>query len=235
VLCWKAVTCLRMTNSTGREELTVAARILLAAKALADTQNDFSAEDLVVRAWELFPDQFGLQGFANKYPDSNRVFTKIMGAESALRKNGWLRKIGEKKYQLTPAGSLKAEQIAGRSSGERLATVDRSLIVTLRRMLTSRAFAKYSAGELVTFSDVCSFWNISPRSTANQFADRTKAASVAIDVALEESSEQTVQLPGGADYQRSDLTMLRQLSEHLMKTFEAEIAVILSRKDERRL
>ena len=61
-----------------RKKYTVVECILLAAKSLSDLSGTFSAEDLVVRAWDLFPDQFGLQGYASKYPDSNRVLTKIM-------------------------------------------------------------------------------------------------------------------------------------------------------------
>ncbi|MBC8217893.1 MAG: hypothetical protein H8E73_05455, partial [Planctomycetes bacterium] len=65
-----------------KERLTVSDKLLLAALALdGDQEKSFTAEDLVVSAWQNFPMAFGLRGHndedgAPKYPDSNRVFAE---------------------------------------------------------------------------------------------------------------------------------------------------------------
>ena len=61
--------------------LTVPEKLLLAALEARKRSATFTAEDLVVAAWRLYPDTFGLSGYADQYPDSNRVLTNIMGTK----------------------------------------------------------------------------------------------------------------------------------------------------------
>ena len=57
-------------------ECTVPEKILLAASQLEDEgQSPFSAEALIVGAWQKFPKTFGLKGYADQYPDSNKILT----------------------------------------------------------------------------------------------------------------------------------------------------------------
>src|SRR5579875_20937 len=98
-------------------ELTVPGRILSCAAELDRERGTFTAEDLVVRCWERFPDTFGLQGYADKHPDSNRVLTNIMGTKG-MRGKGWLRKVGEKQYRLTSAGLSDGETLIERGTCE---------------------------------------------------------------------------------------------------------------------
>src|SRR2546422_1200777 len=85
-------------------ELTVPERILLAAEHLEKQgQSPFSAEALIVAAWQQFPRTFGLKGYADQYPDSNKVLSSIMGVKGLARR-GWLVKMGQKLYALTRDG-----------------------------------------------------------------------------------------------------------------------------------
>ena len=86
------------------DRLTVPQKLLLAALEARKKSPTFTAEDLVVQAWKLYPDTFGLSGYGDRYPDSNRVLTNIMGTKG-MRGKGWLRKVGEKQYRLTSAWS----------------------------------------------------------------------------------------------------------------------------------
>ncbi len=57
--------------STNVDEFTVPEKILVAADQLdKQGQSPFSAEALIVAAWQKFPKTFGLKGFAEHYPDS---------------------------------------------------------------------------------------------------------------------------------------------------------------------
>src|SRR5262245_12657240 len=106
-----------------------------------------------------------------------------MGGASPLRARGLLRKVGRKQYQRTDIGRRAADELVagGARVDRRLTELSRGLVLTLRRMLSSPAFSKFTRGERLSFSDVCGFWNISPRTTAYQFADRTRAAEGAIE------------------------------------------------------
>ena len=61
-------------------DCTVSEKILLAAFQLEqEGQSPFSAESLIVGSWQKFPRTFGLKGYAELYPDSNKVLSSIMG------------------------------------------------------------------------------------------------------------------------------------------------------------
>ena len=85
-------------------ECTVPEKILLAAHQLEEQgQSPFSAEALIVASWQKFPRTFGLKGYTDQYPDSNKILTSIMG-EKGLARRGWLAKMGQKMYSLTRDG-----------------------------------------------------------------------------------------------------------------------------------
>jgi hypothetical protein len=85
------------------QELTTANKILVAASHLAEENDTFTAEDLIVRAWTDFPESFGLTGYRDRYPDSNRVLSKLMGSVG-LCSRGWLEQVSTKLYRITPGG-----------------------------------------------------------------------------------------------------------------------------------
>ena len=85
-------------------EATVPEKILMAAFHLEERgESPFSAEALIVTAWEKFPRTFGLKGYTDQYPDSNKVLSSIMGVKGLARR-GWLIKMGAKMYALTRDG-----------------------------------------------------------------------------------------------------------------------------------
>ena len=93
-------------------ECTVPEKILLAAFQLEEAgQSPFSAETLIVAVWQKFPRTFGLKGYAEQYPDSNKVLASIMG-EKGLARRGWLDKMGQKLYALTREGRQRGAPAA---------------------------------------------------------------------------------------------------------------------------
>jgi hypothetical protein len=83
--------------------LTTANKILVSAVRLAENQEQFTAEDLIVKAWKDYPESFGLSGYREAHPDSNRVLSKLMGSVG-LCSRGWLEQVSTKTYRMTPAG-----------------------------------------------------------------------------------------------------------------------------------
>ena len=218
--------------------MTVVEKILAAASELDATHGTFTAEDLVVRAWRRWPETFGLQGYSDIYPDSNRVLTKIMGVSSPLRARGWLVRVGTKRYRITDAGRSAAmsRNPTTELEPERLARLGRSSISLLRRLLESAALRKYKTGERLTFGDLAAFWNISARSSANQMNARRAEADHAIVEASALTAAAPLRLPGTAIVvSQRDVEMLRELTSELETSFAEELATINSRSDERRL
>ncbi len=223
--------------------LSVPDKLVLAAFDLEERgKRPFSAEDLVVEAWRRFPDAFGLSGHADKdgkpiYPDSNRVFAEIMGSKP-IRKRGLLRKVGSKMYQLTEAGREYARVTARQEAGEVVkATIAREVKLELVRLLSSRAVEKARAGRFgeITFFDACTFWAISPGSSAMEL-DGKIGNLQAIFKAVEESAQnKVISLEhGGVLLGPDDLRFLRQLNTDLMKKYSKELEIIHRRTDERR-
>src|SRR5262245_47549600 len=74
-------------------DCTLPEKILLAASLLEEGgQSPFSAEALIVSAWRKYPRTFGLKGFEEQFPDSNKVLSGIMG-EKGLPRRGWMTKV----------------------------------------------------------------------------------------------------------------------------------------------
>ena len=105
-------------------------------------EDEFSAEDLVVACWREFPDDFGLQGYEQLYPDSNVVYRYIMGQSSIVKKHKWLHQTRSKTYRLSTQGVSHALTLVGDGGGdtsESRLRIERAREAVLTRLLRSRA------------------------------------------------------------------------------------------------
>jgi hypothetical protein len=227
-----------------RSSLSVVEKLLLAAIHLeGDGRDTFTAEDLVVGAWRLFPDTFGLRGYVDDaghplYPDSNRVFAEIMGSKP-VRKRGLLVKVGNKLYRLTEAGREHAQLLQKRGATEQpeKSTLDRKTRSELQRVLNSRAIGKYRNGREgeITFYDACQLWGISPRSSAIELEGRLRNFETVLGSARTAlRGDEAAFTHGGEGYGIEDLDEAVTLHELLQERFSAELEVIGKRTDERR-
>lgn len=79
---------------------TQAAKLLAVAAAFPDAR--FTLEDLTVGAWTAHPQEFGLRGYAARYPDTKVV---ALAFYSLCRRHPDLvRAAGDGRYALTAAG-----------------------------------------------------------------------------------------------------------------------------------
>lgn len=225
--------------------LTVAEKLLLATLELRKRNPTFTAEDLVVEAWKLYPDAFGLSGYAERFPDSNRVLTNIMGTKG-MRGKGWLRKVGEKRYQLSSTGLRDGESLSSRVWGEGKgesadylrAELDRQVAASLDRMFGTGAALKALGNTLdsISFLDACGFWDITVRSNANTLNLRLRDAGAIIDQALGalggKSESERLKLPSGV-VTKDDIRVLAELHAEMQERFRADLDIIRKRTDER--
>jgi len=235
-----------------KERLTVSDKLLMAAFVLDGGQEkSFTAEDLVVIAWQKFPATFGLRGHNNenglpKYPDSNRVFAEIMGSKP-IRKRGYLLKVGKKTYGLTVSGrdlacklsSKRDSMESGRSDlpSQGKASISREVLTWLKRVLSSRAVQRAQNGETnrITFHDACLFWGINPRTTSIELEGNFKNLEVLIDQVRQVIEGGASELQTGRnDLPVSTPQILRKLHLELQSKFSEELNTIRERKDQRK-
>lgn len=213
--------------------------VLIAAADLeASGHCPFSAEALVVAAWNRFPDSFSLEGYP-QYPDSNRVLTKIMGRKG-LRGRGWLIKVGEKRYQLSEAGRFAAKTLVTHSGSEVpfRAVLSRDQKRLIERLLFSRVVVKLKANdaESIGFHDACSFWDISPRSSASTLEARLQSVEALINAVENVVSKHgnLVLTRGGPPIGSEEAGIIRKAHQILLDRFDTDLKFIRRRADERK-
>jgi hypothetical protein len=220
--------------TTNVEEFTVPEKILLAADSLdKQGQSPFSAEALIVASWQKFPKTFGLKGYADQYPDSNKILSSIMG-EKGLARRGWLVKMGQKMYALTREG----RQVVRRVLLEEEETQPGANIKLSREMekfvigmLESSAVQKYEEnrkGEL-TFPDACRFWGI----TENMKRDAVDARVQLVQNYLAEMdrllADVDAELSTGRIFTGGDVRILTHVHRYMEDRFDRHLNLLRTR------
>jgi hypothetical protein len=225
---------------TNLNEFTVPEKILLAAEQLEKQgQSPFSAEALIVASWQQFPKTFGLKGYADLYPDSNKVLSSIMGVKGLARR-GWLRKMGQKLYSLTREGKAivrrvlqQEEEAPPAAEGNiRLGHEHEKFLLSLFDTSAVQKFEENRKGEL-NFSDACRFWNI----TENMKGDQLDARLALFEHTLSDLDRQLgdgeAELSGGRVISAGDLRVLTNIHHYMQDRFGRHLNLLRSRSARR--
>jgi hypothetical protein len=216
-------------------ECTVPEKILLAALELEDEgQSPFSAEALIVKVWQKYPKTFGLKGFADQHPDSNKVLSSIMGVKG-LAGRGWLSKVGQKLYTLTREGRQLVRRLLHDDPTplpvEEVAKISRDQEKLLNVLWASSAYEKYQEGRKgeLTFADACGFWGISEsvRGAAVNARLEQLRAEMSSMVRLLTTSDAT--LSNGRAIVLADLNRLSDIDQNLEERFSRHLNLLRSR------
>jgi hypothetical protein len=210
--------------------------ILLAAHKLQEQgQSPFSAEDLIVASWKQFPRSFGLKGYAEQHPDSNRVLSSIMG-ERGLARKGWLQKEGQKLYSLSKEGQRICRRLNDEDTAEPDEAPDNSptlpreeekLLVSLLDSSGHEKLKKNKAHDL-SFADACRFWGLADHLPADAIDSRLEMVQHALDHAEKISAKGSIRI-GHRDISRGEMEMLRDTNEHLQERFSRHLSLLRSR------
>jgi hypothetical protein len=217
------------------DDFTVPEKILLAAETLEKQgQSPFTAEALIVASWQRFPNTFGLKGFTDQYPDSNKVLSSLMG-EKGLARRGWLVKMGQKLYALTREGRnvirrvmMLEEEPAPAGVTQRLGRDHERFLKGLFDSSAVQKFEEHRKHEL-TFADACRFWGI----TENMKGD-------VLDVKLEELNRTLAEMDrilADADAEMSsgrivtagDIRVLTNIHRYMEDRFDRHLNLLRSR------
>lgn len=108
-------------------------------------------EDIVVSAFEHFPDDFAMRGHP-KYPDSSDVhkplYKELKAAGYVLARN--------KRFRLTPSGVERSRELVdggGRRAPESGARIDRDTATELKRLMKTQAAERYATGKFASVID----------------------------------------------------------------------------------
>jgi hypothetical protein len=215
-------------------ECTLPEKILLAALELEERgQSPFSAEALIVASWQKYPKTFGLKGYADQYPDSNKVLSSIMGVKG-LAGRGWLQKVGQKLYALSREGRQMLRRL---QSGGEDAPAPETIKITraqekfLTALWATSAFEKFTEGRKpeLTFADACGFWGVSDAMrgpAVNARLDHLRASLADLDRVLTLGD---ATLSNGRSVGLDDLNQLYKINDYLEERFARHLSLLRSR------
>jgi hypothetical protein len=220
-------------------ECTVPEKILLAAWELEEKgQSPFSAEALIVASWQKFPRAFGLKGFSDQYPDSNKVLASIMG-EKGLARRGWLVKMGQKLYALTREGKQVVRRLMSDGSeppelsGPEPVKFSRDQEKFLLGLLASSAVEKFQEGRKLemTFADATRYWGITENMRGEALdakINRLRASLADFDRMLGSTG---ATLSNGRSVGTDDIALLCDVHAYLEEKFSRHLTLLRNRRD----
>ncbi len=215
-------------------DCTVPEKILPAAFQLEESgQSPFSAEALIVAVWQQFPRTFGLKGYAEQHPDSNKVLSSLMG-EKGLARRGWLNKMGQKMYALTREGRQLVRRLRNDepeplpSENVKLQRDQDKLLQTLFASTAVRKYHENRKPEL-TFADACRFWSITENLQGSALDDRLATVRASLnEIERAIGSSKTV-LSDGRLITADEANMLCDLHLYLEDRFARHLTLLRNR------
>jgi hypothetical protein len=217
-------------------DCTVPEKILLAAFQLEqEGQSPFSAEALVVAAWQKYPRTFGLKGYDERYPDSNKVLASIMG-EKGLARRGWLTKMGQKLYALTREGRQAVwrlqqgdDEVAAPAAAAVKLARDQERV--LQELFASTAYDKFRSGrqEELKFADACRFWGITENLAGEALDARLDHLGASLADAEAHIGAGSAVLGNGRSVTAHDLGVLADVHRRLQERFARHLTLLRNR------
>jgi hypothetical protein len=217
------------------DDFTVPEKILLAAEVLEKQgQSPFTAEMLIVASWQKFPNTFGLKGFAEKYPDSNKILSSIMG-EKGLARRGWLVKMGQKLYALTREGRNVVRRIMQQEeepapSGES-AHLSREHERFLKVLFDSSAVQKFEDNRKheLSFADACRFWGVTENMKGDQLDKRLEDLDKTLAELDRILADVDAEVAGGRTVSAGDIRVMTNIHRYMEDRFERHLNLLRKR------
>lgn len=165
-------------------------KILVAMYQLSNgTNQPLEYEDIVVKSWELFPDEFGLRKYVNKYPDSSDQHKPFYGP---LKDKGYVLS-GNKKFRLTEKGIAYANELERAWKGlmplskamgakDKADRLSRDKEAQLKRIYSTDAFTLFAEGkkERILDTDFYTYLGVTVRTEKHEFQGQLKTVSDAV-------------------------------------------------------
>jgi hypothetical protein len=177
-------------------------------------------EDIVVKVWQLYPDEFGLRGYSDKYPDASDVHKPLY---NALKSRGWVTTgaRGQKKFALTQLGWERAKAHFGALPTSEVASgrATRSAELEIRHLERTSAADLFLKGDHkeILDTDFYAFYRTSVRATPQEFEGRLNSVREAIAEAIEAKMPTATKLSELDQYLRSKFDEVIQIKSERRK------------------
>ena len=156
-------------------------KILVAMFRLSGgTSQPLEYEDIVVKSWRLFPDEFGLRKYVREYPDSSDQHKPLYGP---LKDKGYVLS-GNKKFRLTEKGLTYAAQLERVLKGDtnqiiKSDRLSRDKEVQLKRILNTDAFRLFVEGQKdrILDTDFYTYLGVTVRTEKHDFQGQLKTVA----------------------------------------------------------
>jgi hypothetical protein len=221
------------------EDFTVPEKILLAAEILEKQgQSPFTAESLIVASWQKFPSTFGLKGFTEKYPDSNKILSSIMG-EKGLARRGWLVKMGQKLYAMTREGRNvvrrvmdQEEEHAPSGAVQRMNRENERFLKVLFDSTAVQKFEDNRKHELA-FADACRFWSITENMKGEQLDEKLEEMDKTLAEMDRMLADNDSEMTGGRVVTAGDIRVMTNIHRYMEDKFDRHLNLLRSRSTKR--
>ena len=139
-------------------------------------------EDVVVQAWKMWPEEFGLRGYVHDYPDSSDLHKPLYGP---LKREGLVRS-SNKKFGLTERGVAAVERLRrGPQVGMReRGRLERDAKAEILRLADRPAIGLLPNPDQLLDTDLYDFYGVTVRTRPAEFAGRLTTVDAAIDAAV---------------------------------------------------
>lgn len=216
------------------QSLTNAEKVLLAAMRLCngDSSRSFTAEELAVAAWIDDKESFGLRGYENTYPDSNKLF-KSIDSKGGLVAKGLIVKVGDRTFRVSGGGIAAGSRLSP-SNPELQLKLERELATAVNKLVSHPVFSEWlkDHAKPTKFSAAGQFWGVAPGTPARVVRDRIANIEATLKQALQYMLTRGVNsLFREKDRvlcERQDIERCLEFHDVLTKRFSKELAILMS-------
>ena len=210
-------------------------KVLLAALEFTggDLRKSFTAEDLLMKAWERDPLSWGLRGYEQQHPDSEKIRVEIDRAnvKGGMVGLGLFEKVRQRTYRLTPAGLLAASEIKEADPNTRI-MAERTLANAIKDILSHPVFISWTKDSATPkyFRDAGHFWGIAPGTPPSVISARIRDVDQTLGKAAalldERGTEEVAERHGTVLFDRTDIKRAQEFHATLKERFASDLATL---------
>ncbi len=218
------------------KSLSLKEKILVAAVEGTHGNCDltFAMEDLVVWAWKREKQTWGLRGYEEIFPDSDKI-QKELGSRGVGLKGvldlGWLDRVGKRVYRLTSVGLAtfaafeNVEQSLQQKAG-------RELEAEVTKILEHPVFRDWlkDNNKPKHFREAGHFWGIAPGTPKRTVRERVERIDKTLDAALrflnDKNTNEIIASRGKILFERNDISRCKSFQETLRFRFSRDLSAL---------
>jgi hypothetical protein len=210
--------------------------VLLAAVECSsgDIKKKFTMEDLIVCAWRKDKHTWGLRGYEDEFPDSDKLQKEIGRrgvGQPGMVDLGLLQRVGKRIYRLTPAGLAVANTIrpSGTVGQEK---ADRQLEQAVKQIIEHPVFKEWLTDPTrpKQFRQAGHFWGIAPGTPPKTVRERIsfveQTLKAARDVLNTRGIDEITEQRGRVLFDRKDIERSLEFQKVLKDKFAKDLKLL---------